>query len=68
MLKRCRVRVLDNWKEGCCMNSESRNVPDDFMEGQIRKSYDEVFELICRNAKISGSSNARFFIVLILIM
>lgn len=37
-----------------------RNVSGDFMNGELMRPYDEVFELICKNIKISDSNNGRF--------
>ncbi len=39
------------------MIAQGRNIPKDFKENGIDKSYDEIFEMICRNIKIDISDN-----------
>jgi len=45
------------------MISIGRNIPDDFRENGIDKSYDEVFSLICRNMKIDIADNRFIYFI-----
>lgn len=37
-----------------------RNIPKDFFDGNIMRSYDEIFLMICNNINISKNQNGRF--------
>lgn len=45
------------------MISIGRNIPPDFKEGGADKTYDEIFELICRNIKIDISANRFIYFI-----
>ena len=38
-----------------------RNTSEDFMKDGLMRPYSEVFDLICKNIKLSDSDNGRFY-------